>query len=159
MTVLTHMEAAEARALLDALPHSGPATRRTTAARLRRLGVPPAARTSRAAFDADVATGSITIDDAAAAAARIVRQPPGRVFRVSVGVTGDSVDPDWDAFDQRYQWFGKQPQQVTSGAHLFVLAVDRWSSACVGLYEAVSAGAERLPGSPNPTRWPFALGV
>jgi hypothetical protein len=40
-----------------------------------------------------------------------------------------------------------------------VLAVDRWKSAVVGLYEAISAGAQKLPNSPDPTRWPWALGV
>lgn len=29
----------------------------------------------------------------------------------------------------------------------------------VGLYEAVSAGADRLPDSPDPNRWPWAVGV
>jgi hypothetical protein len=76
-----------------------------------------------------------------------------------VGVTGEPVDPGWSAFDQRYQWFGKPPRSVTSGAHLFVLAVDRWRSAVVGLYETVSAGAAKLSGSPNPERLPWALGV
>ncbi len=43
--------------------------------------------------------------------------------------------------------------------HLFVLAVDRWKSAVVGLYETVTAGAAKLPDSPDQTRWPWALGV
>ena len=76
-----------------------------------------------------------------------------------MGVTGRPVPAGWNAFEQRYQWFGKEPKQVTSGAHLFVLAVDRWKSAVVGLYEAVSPGAVKLPGSPDESRWPYALGV
>ena len=43
--------------------------------------------------------------------------------------------------------------------HLFGLAVDRWKSAVVGLYEAVTPGADRLPDSPDTERWPWALGV
>jgi hypothetical protein len=50
-------------------------------------------------------------------------------------------------------------KDVAKGTHLFALAVDRWRSAVVGLYEAMSSGAERLPGSPDPERWPWALAV
>ena len=158
MTVLSQLEAAEVRALLRDVPTARLAVRRTTAARLRRLGLSPEARRTVDTLEVAIAAGAITVDDNAAAA-RFTRQPPGRVFRVAVGVTGRSVGPEWNAFDQRYQWFGQRPQQVTSGAHLFVLAVDRWKSACVGLYEAISAGAEKLPNSPDPGRWPYALGV
>jgi hypothetical protein len=69
------------------------------------------------------------------------------------------VPDDWSAFEQRYQWFARRPKSVTSGAHLFVLAVDRWKSAVVGVYETVTAGADKLPGSPDAKRWPWALGV
>jgi hypothetical protein len=81
------------------------------------------------------------------------------VFKVSIGVHDHPVEATWWAFHQRYQWLGRPPQHVTSGDHLFALAVDRWGSAVVGLYEAVSPGAQALPGSPNPQRWPLALGV
>ena len=126
-------------------------------ARLRSLGVPATARLSLDRFNELFDAGTFSSDSAARASIR--RPPSGLVFRVAVGVTGQSVAPDWSAFDQRYQWFGQQPRSLTSGAHLFVLAVDRWKSAVVGLYEAVSAGADQLPGSPDPDRWPYALGV
>src|SRR4029077_5187128 len=89
-------------------------------------------------------------DDGDTATAKIRPHPSNRVFRVAVGVTGDPVGEDWNAFDERFQWFGQSPQQVASGDHLFVLAVDRWRSAVVGLYEAVSTRAVKLRGSPNP---------
>lgn len=108
-------------------------------------------------FEVLLQSGAISIDEGGAET--VHPHPSGNVFRVAVGVRGDSVAEDWSAFDQRYQWFGKPPRSVTSGAHLFVLAVDRWRSAVVGLYEAVSPGAARLPNSPDPDRWPWALGV
>jgi hypothetical protein len=129
-----------------------------TAARLRHMGVPRAARDGLAAFDALAASGAIRVVDGDARAP-IAPHSSGNVFRVAVGVTGAPVSDDWSAFGQRHHWFGKKPQTVTSGAHLFVLAVDRWRSAVVGLYEAVSAGADRLRDSPDPDSWPWALGV
>jgi hypothetical protein len=72
-------------------------------------------------FEALVSSGAVTIDqDGASARALVAPHASGYVFRVVVGVTGDSVPEDWSAFDQRYQWFGKKPQAVASGAHLFV---------------------------------------
>ena len=112
---------------------------------------------SRERFENLIAAGTLTIGERDVAA--ISPHPSGHIFRVAVGVTGHSVSPDWDAFEQRYQWFSRRPQTLMSGAHLFVLAVDRWRSAVVGLYEAVSSGAEELPGSSDPVRWPWALGV
>ena len=156
-TVFTQAEAIEIRGLLDQLGANRLADRRMSAARLRHLGVPEAARSDNTQFDQLISSGTIQIDDGAARAA--ITPQSGRVFRVAVGVTGDSIDEDWSAFNQRFHWFGRQPQSLASGDHLFVLAVDRWRSAVVGLYEAVSAGAERLPNSPDPDRWPFALGV
>lgn len=146
--------------MLDAMPTARRSVRRMSTARLRHIGVQPSARTRRAEFDALVSSGALTIDqDGATARALITPHPSGNIFRVAVGVTGDSVDEGWSTFDQRYHWFGKKPQAVTSGAHLFVLAVDRWRSAVVGLYETVSAGADKLPHSPDPERWPWAVGV
>jgi hypothetical protein len=111
-------------------------------------------------FEQQLADGEITIKSGDRFNAEITPHASVRqIFRVAVGVTGRPVPPGWNAFEQRYQWFGKEPKQVTSGAHLFVLAVDRWKSAVVGLYEAVSPGAVRLPGSPDENRWPYALGV
>ena len=130
-------------------------------ARLRRMGLGiaghPEARPTRGQFEDLLAVGELRIDEKAAG----VVQPlsSSNVFRVAVGVTGESVAETWNAFDQRYQWFGRAPRNVTSGSHLFVLAVDRWRSAVVGLYEAVSAGAAKLPDSPDPDRWPWAVGV
>lgn len=156
----TGAEATEIRSLLDALPTAPPSVQRTSAARLRRLGVPASATTSRGEFEALVSSGALTIDySSRATQARITPHPSGRIFRVAVGVKRHPVPEDWNAFNERYQWFGKKPQALASGDHLFVLAVDRWRSAVVGLYEAVSAGADRLPDSPDPDRWPFALGV
>ncbi len=163
-TTFTSSEAAEIRGLLDAFPQARKAVQRMAVARLRRMGLGiaagPGAHPSRAEFEDLVSAGELWIDsDGGVAKAMIRPHASGNVFRVAVGVTGDSIEPDWSAFDQRYQWFGRQPKAVTSGAHLFVLAVDRWKSAVVGLYEAVSAGADRLPGSSDPERWPWALGV
>jgi len=122
------------------------------------IAADPQTQPALAQFEDLVSSGSLRIDQEAARA-EIQPHPSGNVFRVAVGVTGDPIADDWDAFEQRYQWFGKRPKSVTSGAHLFALAVDRWRSAVVGLYEAVSAGADRLSNSPNPERWPWALGV
>lgn len=163
-TTFTAAEAHEIRGLLDELPHARRAVQRMSIARLRRmeLGIAaqPEARPTRAQFEGLVSSGALMIDvDGNAARAMIRPHLSGNVFRVAVGVTGHPVPETWDAFDQRYQWFSKRPQSVTSGAHLFVLAVDRWKSAVVGLYETVTAGADKLPGSSNPERWPWALGV
>jgi hypothetical protein len=128
------------------------------------MGLPfiddPAIGLGAVALDDLVASGAVSIDRRGESTrARLEPHRSGNIFRVAVGVTGEPVDAGWSAFDQRYQWFGKAPRSVTSGAHLFVLAVDRWKSAVVGLYETVSAGAAKLPASPNPERWPWALGV
>lgn len=158
-------EAEEIRALLDPVfPDGTRSQRRLARARLRRMGFlsPEDEVSSLTAVDFDnlVASGAVSIDAPGVAARALVHQhPSGNVFRVAKGVTGDPVDATWSAFDNRYQWFGKAPRSITSGAHLFVLAVDRWRSAVVGLYETVSAGAARLPNSPDPARWPWALGV
>lgn len=162
-TTFTVAEADEIRGLLDELPNTRRAVERMNIARLRRMelsiamGLP--AQPTRARFEDLISSGALTIEDGHAAGAKIRQHPAGHVFRVAVGVTGNSVPSDWNAFEQRYQWFGKRPKSVTSGAHLFVLAVDRWKSAVVGLYETVTAGADRLPNSPDPERWPWALGV
>jgi hypothetical protein len=157
----TPAEASEIRALLDVLLLSRRAERRIAMARLRRMGLGSAGnaetRPTREQFEDSLNTGALSIDEEAVGS--VLSHPSGNVFRVAVGVTGQSIPETWSAFDQRYQWFGKVPRKVTSGAHLFVLAVDRWRSAVVGLYEAVSAGAAKLPNSPNPGRWPYALGV
>jgi hypothetical protein len=163
-TMFSLAEAGEIRGLLDQLSSASKPARRVAVARLRRMGLEIASGTAasptRAQFEQLVSSEQVEIDlDGDVARASIQRQPLARVFKVSVGVTGESIPADWNAFDQRYQWFGKEPRQVTSGAHLFVLAVDRWKSAIVGLYEAVSSGAQKLPGSSNPDRWPWALGV
>lgn len=159
-TTFTPTAAAEIRGLLEAMHDARRAVRRMNTARLGHIGVPPFARTSRSQFDALVESGTLSIAQAdSAARARVTPRAAGRVFRVAVGVTRWPVDDDWSAFDQRYQWLGRNPQSVASGDHLFVLAVDRWRSAVVGLYETVSAGADRLPDSPDPDRWPWALGV
>lgn len=129
-------------------------------ARLRRLGLGiaghPEAQPTRQRFEHLLSVGALKVDEAAAAT---VQPQSANVFRVAVGVTGDPISETWSAFDQRFQWFGRPPQQLTSGSHLFVLAVDRWKSAVVGLYEAISAGAAKLPGSSNPERWPWAVGI
>src|SRR5215216_4008049 len=126
--------ATEIRSLLDEVPTARRAVQRMNIARLRHIGVPPSARTSRAQIDALVESGTLAIAQGhSAARARITPRPAGRVFRVAVGVTGWPVDEDWSAFAQRYQWLGRNPQSVASGDHLFVLAVDRWRSAVVGL--------------------------
>lgn len=157
----TSTEAREIRALLDGFPYPRRAERRVAMARLRRMGLGiaghPEARPVGGQFEDLLAVGELRIDEKAAA----VVQPlsSSNVFRVAVGVTGQSIAETWSAFDQRYQWFGRAPRNVTSGSHLFVLAVDRWRSAVVGLYEAVSAGAAKLPNSPDPDRWPWAVGV
>lgn len=158
-TVFSEREVAEVRALLALPATARRADRRMAAARLRRLDGPFDAMAGPDAIDALIDSGRLRIDDRATVTDAIRPHPSGNVFRVAVGVTGSSVRSTWNAFDQRYHWFGKKPQSVTSGAHLFVLAVDRWKSAVVGLYEAVSAGADRLPDSPDPDRWPWALGV
>jgi hypothetical protein len=159
-TTFRPAEAAEIRSLLDAMPTARRSVRRMSTARLRRIGLPPSAGTGRAEFDALVSSRALTIDqDGTTVRAVITPHPSGNIFRVAVGVTGDPVDERWSAFGERYHWFGQKPQSVTSGAHLFVLAVDRWRSAVVGLYETVSAGADKLPDSPDPDRWPWALGV
>jgi hypothetical protein len=158
-TTFAPAEAREIRSLLDALPAARQAERRMSTSRLRHLGVPRAARASRATFDALVEAGELAVAEAPGASrAQITPHPGGRVFRVAVGVTGDSIPETWSAFDKRYQWLGKEPKSIASGDHLFVLAVDRWKSAVVGLYETVSGGAETLPGSPDPERWPWAPG-
>lgn len=163
-TTFTVTEVIEIRKLLDELPQARRAVQRMSVARLRRMGLGiaagPNARPTRAEFEVLVSSGGLEIEkDGGAVKAMIRPHPSGNVFRVAVGVKGKSVPPSWSAFGQRYQWFGRQPKSVTSGAHLFVLAVDRWRSAVVGLYEAVSAGADKLPNSPDPERWPWALGV
>lgn len=157
-------EAEEIRGLLDGLPHRGLAVRRMGIARMRRMGLEiasdPTVLPTRSEFESLVSSGALRISGDGDSARAVIRpHPSGHVFRVAVGVTGDPIPPTWNAFEQRYQWFGKQPQSVTSGAHLFALGVDRWKSAVVGLYEAVSSGAEKLPGSSDPDRWPWALGV
>lgn len=156
----TAAEVNEIRTLLDGFPYTRRASRRIAMARLRRLGLGiaahPEARPSRRQFEELLSSGALKIDEAATAT---VQPQSANVFRVAVGVTGDPVPEAWSAFDQRFQWFGRAPQQLTSGSHLFVLAVGRWSSAVVGLYEAISAGAAKLPGSSNPERWPWAVGV
>jgi len=158
--LFTSAEATEIRGLLDQLAAGTKPERRMSAARLRHLGLPEVARQGRAEFEVLLETAAIRIDDSGGTRARIKPHPNhSRIFRVAVGVTGDSVEPSWNAFDERFQWFRKQPQSLASGDHLFVLAVDRWRSAVVGLYEAVSAGAQKLPDSPDPQRWPYALGV
>ena len=163
-TTFTAVEADEIRGLLDALPHARRAVQRMSLARLRRMelgiAVQPEARPTRAQFEGLVSSGALRIDEDGNAARAMIRpHPSGNVFRVAVGVSGHPVPETWDTFEQRYQWFGKRPQSVTSGAHLFVLAVDRWRSAVVGLYETVTAGADKLPGSSDSDRWPWALGV
>ena len=163
-TTFTAVEADEIRGLLDALPHARRAVQRMSMARLRRMGLDiaagPGTRPTRQQFDDLLSSGALKVDEEGDMAKAMIRpHASSRVFRVAVGVTGDPVGADWSAFKERFQWFGQPPQHVTSGDHLFVLAVDRWRSAVVGLYEAVSAGAVRLPGSPDPERWPYALGV
>ncbi len=161
-TRFSEAETAEIRGLLDQLPSARRAAQRLSMARLRRMGLSiaadPEVQPTRAQFEDLVSSGNLKVNQEAARA-KILPHPSGNVFRVAVGVASDPISETWDAFEQRYQWFGRRPQSVTSGAHLFVLAVDRWRSAVVGLYEAVSAGADRLPNSPNPERWPWALGV
>lgn len=157
-------EAEEVRRLIRELSDERVPQRRVALARLRRIGFASrevdAATLAAVDFDGLVQSGAVSIDaDGGSARARIQQHPSGRIFRVAVGVTGDPVDASWSAFDERYQWFGKAPKNVARGDHLFVLAVDRWRSAVVGLYEAISAGADRLPDSPDPSRWPWAVGV
>lgn len=157
MLIISHAQSAEIETLLPAVDAPRRADQHMARARLRSIGYPLSAAPTVPDYQAFVASGEIRVDETGRA--RIVRQTPTRVFKVSVGVSGFPVDPTWWAFDQRYQWLGRQPHQVSSGDHLFAMAVDRWRSAVVGLYEAVSPGAQALPGSPDPTRWPFALGV
>lgn len=163
-TMFTASEADEIRGLLDDFADARRAVQRMSLARLRRIGLAiaayPDARPTRAQFEDGVSSGALKIDENGDAA-RAVIQPhrSGNIFRVAVGVTDDPVPETWSAFDYRYQWFTKPPRSVTSGAHLFVLAVGRWKSAVVGLYEAVTAGAAKLPDSPDKERWPWALGV
>lgn len=154
--ILSEAQAAEIETLLPAVDAPRRADQHMARARLRSIGYPVAAAPTVTDYHALVASGEIRVDETGRA--RIVRQTTSRVFKVSVGVAGFPVDPTWWAFDQRYQWLGRQPN-VSSGDHLFALAVDRWRSAVVGLYEAVSPGAQALPGSPDPNRWPLALGV
>ena len=156
----TAAEASEIRALLNGMPYPRRASRRIAMAQLRRMGLGIAGNPNSSPrgeeFEQLLGAGELRIDEKAAAT---VESRFSNVFRVSVGVTGDPVEATWSAFDQRYQWFGKAPQNITSGSYLFPLAVDRWGSGVVGLYEAVSAGAARLPNSPDPERWPWAVGV
>lgn len=154
---ISEIEAAEVRELLPRLEAARRADRHMARARLRRIGYPSRGAPSLADFERLVSERAIIVDRTGRA--RVEPHPAGRVFRVAVGVTGDSVEPNWSAFRARFHWFGQEPHNVVSGDHLFVLAVDRWRSAVVGLYEAVSAGAQKLPDSPNPDRWPWALGV
>lgn len=157
----TPAEVSQIRALLDGFPFPRRAEWRVAMARLRRMGLgiagDPEARPTRRQFEDLLKAGALRIDEEAKGV--VLPHSSGNVFRVAVGVTGWPIAETWSAFDQRYQWFGKPPRNVTSGVHLFVLAVDRWKSAVVGLYEAVSAGAAKLPNSPDPDRWPWALGV
>jgi hypothetical protein len=155
--IISQAQAAEIETLLPAVDAPRRADQHMARARLRSIGYPLAAAATVTDFQAFVASGEIRVDETGRA--RIVRQAPTRVFKVSIGVSGFPVEPTWWAFDQRYQWLGRQPHQVSSGDHLFAMAVDRWRSAVVGLYEAVSPGAQALPGSPDPNRWPLALGV
>lgn len=155
-------EAREIRGLLAARP-ARRAEELMARARLRRIGWLTSSdprQPTLAMYEQQLADGAITIESGNRFNAEITPHPSvQQIFRVAVGVTGRPVPAGWNAFEQRYQWFGKEPKQVTSGAHLFVLAVDRWKSAVVGLYEAVSPGAVKLPGSPDENRWPYALGV
>lgn len=156
----TPAEADEIRNLLANCQYSRRASQRIAMARLRRMGLGiadgPGGVPTLERFEHLLGVGELTIDRGVAA----TLQPQlSNVFRVAVGVAGWPVPETWSAFDQRYQWFGKALQSITSGSYLFVLAVDRWKSAVVGLYEAVSPGAARLPGSPDPERWPWAVGV
>jgi hypothetical protein len=156
----TPAEADEIRTLLRNFPYSRRASQRIAMARLRRMGLgiasSPEGVPTLERFEHLLGAGELTIDKSAAAT---VQPQLSNVFRVAVGVADWPVPETWSAFDQRYQWFGKAPQSITSGSYLFVLAVDRWKSAVVGLYEAVSPGAARLPDSPDPERWPWAVGV
>src|SRR5579875_88008 len=157
---LSEAEAAEIPALLPRVDAPRPADRHMARARLRRLHYPLESAPAVSDFAVLVGSGEIRVD--LTGRARITPQSPGRVFKVSIGVSGHPVEPTWWAFDQRYQWLGAQPSQVSSGDHLFALAVDVWGtggSAVVGLYEAVSPGAQILPGSPDVDRGPLALGV
>ena len=162
-TVFSSAERDEIRQLLGQLPSARRSVRRMSVARLRRMGLSSAGdapnQLTLAQFDQIVASGAVRIDDGGGARAVIYPHSSGRVFRVAVGVTEDPVEPTWSAFDQRYQWFTTQPRSIASGDHLFVLAVGRWRSSVVGLYETVTAGAAKLRDSPNPERWPWALGV
>lgn len=155
--VLSQAQAAEIKDLLDQASATRRADSHMARARLRSIGYPLAAAPAITDYEALIASGEIRVDETGRA--RITPQAPGRVFKVSIGVHNHPVDENWWAFNQRYQWLGRPPQHVTSGDHLFALAVDRWGSAVVGLYEAVSPGAQALPGSPDPSRWPLALGV
>lgn len=161
-TTFTSSEIAEARRLLAVLPEARRGVQLMSLARLRHMGMTPLGGGGLTAIDdleERLDGGSLSIDDDGLARAHVTPHPSDHIFRVAVGVTDDPVPAHWSAFDQRYQWFGRKPQSVTSGAHLFVLAVGTWRSAVVGLYEAVSAGADKLPDSPDPDRWPWALGV
>jgi hypothetical protein len=163
-TTFSAAEAEEIRGLLNGLAQARLAVKRMNLARLRRMrlgiAMQPEGIPTRTEFEELLASGSVRIDASGEAIRAVIRRhESGNVFRVAVGVRGHPVPETWSAFDQRYQWFGKRPQSVTSGAHLFVLAVDRWKSAVVGLYEAVTAGADKLPDSPDTERWPWALGV
>jgi hypothetical protein len=162
-TTFTASEGNEIRQLLAELPAAPRAVQRMTTARLRRIGLTIASHSTDLPtlqeFDEAVAAGTLRIDSDGGTAKALIRPKSGRVFRVAVGVTGESVEPTWSAFDSRYQWFTTRPQSVVSGDHLFVLAVDRWRSAVVGLYETVTAGADKMPDSPDENRWPWALGV
>jgi hypothetical protein len=156
----TAAEAGEIRDLLDGMPYPRRASRRIAMARLRRMGLGLASDADgtlrREQFERLLDDGEVRIDEGA-----VTTLEPrfANVFRISVGVTGEPVEATWNAFDERFQWFSRPPRSLTSGSYLFVLAVDRWHSAVVGLYEAVSAGAARLPSSPDPGRWPWAVGV
>jgi hypothetical protein len=135
-TTFSAAEAEEIRSLLDGLAQARLALRRMNLARLRRMrlgiAMQPEGRPTRAEFEELLASGAVRIDASGEATREVIRRhPSGNVFRVAVGVRGHPVPATWSASDQRYQWFGKRPQSVTSGAHLFVLAVDRWKSAVV----------------------------
>lgn len=149
-TTFTAAEGEEIRGLLDELPHARravPAVERRphapngTGARGRIRWTTHAPTVRRPSF-----LSALKLEAGNTAATTIIRpHPSGRVFCVAVGVTGQSVDENWNPFEERFQWFGQSPHQVASGDHLFVLAVDRWRSAVVGLYEAVPSDCQAHP--------------
>jgi hypothetical protein len=158
----TPAEVEEIRGLLDGLEGRRMAERRIAMARLRHMGLAIAAHAGNSPtlkqFEALLAGGELKSDPGAVG--HVQPKKIGDVFRVSVGVAEEPVGPDWNTFDHRFQWFGRSTRSLSSGAHLFVLAVGHpWRSAVVGLYEAISGFGSELPGSPNPERWPWAVGV